>query len=143
MWLWINRTMIFLSIIFIFLITIANRKEIEQSFVLIPLYSFFEAKTQPEMYRTMFMNIILFFPLGLSIPFSIPDKKRTVLIVLCISLLLSSFIEITQYYCKIGRTEIDDIICNVFGGLLGTSAYVISKYKRLENSRDNEKSNFS
>ena len=42
--------------------------------VLMPFVGLIEAQTQPEMYRSMLMNVFLFVPFGLSMPHILPEK---------------------------------------------------------------------
>ena len=94
--------------------------------VLIPFKSFQEAKLQPEHYRSMLMNVFLFFPLGLSLPFSLPKNwKGKVLCTIMFAMLLSICIEFFQYRYALGTAEIDDVICNTFGCVVGSTAYVL------------------
>ena len=96
--------------------------------ILIPFHSFVEAKTQPEMYRSMLMNVFLFFPIGLSLPNILPKRwKHPVLISIGFAFSFSLGIEFLQYYYHLGRAEIDDVFCNTFGCAIGTLAYVIER----------------
>lgn len=93
---------------------------------LIPFITFENAKTQPELYRTMFMNVLLFMPFGLSLPFALNKKIwYSVCITALIGLGLSICVEVLQYVFSLGRCETDDIIMNVLGVLIGTSSFVI------------------
>lgn len=104
-------------------ITIFSRQE-SYDLVLIPFYSFVEAKIQPEMYRSMMMNVFLFFPLGLTLPYVLPQKcKKQVLFAILFGLLLSAGIEFSQFYFHLGRAEVDDVICNTLGCVIGTMGY--------------------
>lgn len=89
-----------------------------------PLRSFAAAKEQPELYRTMLMNVFLFLPLGLSLPFSLPIRHNaavTVLFAFC----LSAVIEALQYQYGLGLCEVDDVIMNTLGSWIGTWASLI------------------
>lgn len=68
-------------------------------------------------------NIFLFIPFGIFISHYI--KNKTFLPILFLSVLVSSSIEVTQ--SLIGRTlDIDDVILNTTGGLLGYFIYKVS-----------------
>lgn len=69
-----------------------------------------EGKTESIQY----INNILFF-----IPFGILFPKRKWLWVLVGALTFSCLIEVTQYCFNFGWAEIDDVICNVLGALIG------------------------
>lgn len=98
---------------------------------LIPFYLFKEAQIQPEIYRSMLMNVFLFFPAGLTLPFILPDSiSNKSLITVAILLVFSTAIEGTQYIFQLGIAEIDDIICNVLGAFLGTMSFQLSKWMK-------------
>ncbi len=68
-------------------------------------------------------NIVLFIPLGLYLQISSRNKKALHGVVLVG--VISLGVEITQYILGIGSADIDDIILNIFGGLLGIFIYRI------------------
>lgn len=73
-------------------------------------------------------NLLVFVPLGLLLPGLNPRFKYTWLTGLtCFS--LSSFIEIIQYVSNTRYSDIDDVILNTAGGLVGYLAYFL--FKRL------------
>lgn len=77
-------------------------------------------------------NLILFVPFGLLYPLLFPnysDWKKTLLI----SFLFTLFIEASQLVFNVGIFDIDDILENVFGSMLGFYLYVISSHQ-LKNS---------
>lgn len=111
----------------ILVVTISSRDNVSE-LVLQPFASFSEARIQPEMYRSMFMNLFLFFPWGLTLPYVFPGKwKRKVLITLFLTLAFSVLIEYLQYYYHLGRAETDDVICNTLGAFIGTLSYTLSR----------------
>lgn len=66
-------------------------------------------------------NVLIFFPLGLALPllWKKMDRPRAILVFF---LALSGIVEFIQYF--VGRSvDVDDIILNVLGGLLGFLAY--------------------
>lgn len=72
-------------------------------------------------------NILFFIPFGLWFPKKIMmssffrDKQRFT--VLTIGVLFSVFIEITQYITCRGLCEVDDVLCNGLGALIGFGLY--------------------
>ena len=117
--------------------TIYSRTESYQVPVFIPFHSFYEAKTQPEIYRTMLMNIFLFEPIGLSLPNILPKKAHPVAVTVIIAILFSVLIEAAQYCFCLGRCEIDDVIMNTLGAAVGGIAYKNRLRKVLERLRTN------
>lgn len=71
-------------------------------------------------------NIIFFIPFGLLHPV----KKCTVVFI--IALLFSIFIEATQYLLALGLCELDDVICNTLGAMIGFWICVgLTRVKRI------------
>lgn len=115
------------ALFLVLIMTVINRQSgsvREASFV--PFVTFINAQIEPELYRTMYMNMLLFLPLGLSLPFVIRKKMwyNTPVTVL-FALGLSACIEIVQYIFAIGKCEIDDVIMNTLGSVIGTAAFLI------------------
>lgn len=105
--------------------TVMSRSETPYGGVMLrPLESFRLAREENrEYYRTMLMNVFLFFPLGLTLPFGLAGRKRPVLLALGIGVLLSVGIETLQYVFTLGWAETDDVIMNALGVLLGGASY--------------------
>ena len=86
-----------------------------------------------ELWLQIIMNIAMYVPIGFALPGCLQtvDKlwKVIVLVLIC-----SVGIEAIQYIFSIGYAEVDDVINNVFGTLMGYALYVIfEKYcKKLK-----------
>ncbi len=114
-----------LSIVLILLFTVSGRKSGSYDISLIPFISFENAKTNTELYRSMFMNLLLFMPLGLCMPFALPKKvKIKGLLTIGAGMVLSIAIEAIQFFFSLGRCETDDVIMNTTGVIIGTSVYL-------------------
>ena len=93
---------------------------------LIPFISFFYAKKQPEFYRTLYMNMALFMPLGLSLPFALPEKVRhKVLLTVAAGFILSVSVEAFQFFFSAGRCETDDVLMNTLGAFVGATSFLL------------------
>lgn len=116
-----------ISIICILLRTVFLRSTLIDEVVLQPFITFVLAQQQPELYRTFFMNALLFFPLGLSMPYVLSKKpfKRNVFITIGFAAAFSAGIEFLQYYYHLGRCETDDVIANTLGASVGTLSYCL------------------
>ena len=73
-------------------------------------------------------NILFFIPFGIWFPkinlhISFFMDKRWLLILLT-GMFLSVFIEITQYITCRGLCELDDVLCNGFGSIIGYWVYI-------------------
>ena len=112
----------------ILMTTLSSRSNSVAELILVPLHSFLEAKTQPEIYRSMLMNVFLFFPLGLTLPFALPEKwNRKALLTIAFAFILSFVIEFLQFHYHLGRAETDDVICNTLGAAIGTLSYTLER----------------
>ena len=107
----------------IFYMTVYTRGESASEAVLIPFQSFQEAKIQPELYRSMLMNVFLFVPIGLSLPFVLGKGGISSVITVAVALSFSAVIEYLQYRYALGRCEVDDVIMNTLGALIGCLAH--------------------
>lgn len=118
-----------LSIVLILMMTVYKRSSADTARIsLIPFISFFNALEEVEIYRSMLMNVCLFLPLGLCLPFALSYKTRHNLIYTALStLILSVFVESMQYIFHMGLCETDDVIMNVLGALTGILSFVICK----------------
>ena len=106
--------------------TVGNR-EIE----LLPFYTINTITDNSEAVRMIVMNIILFFPLGLTMPIAlgrVKNTRRKWLLCIIVGLGISLSVEIIQYYFCIGIAETDDVICNTFGTLLGVMPNMLANY---------------
>jgi glycopeptide antibiotics resistance protein len=72
------------------------------------------------------MNVVVFAPVGLFLGFTFSELKwKGILVVaVCISLL----IEILQFILHRGFSELDDVMHNTIGCLLGYGAYKLARY---------------
>ncbi len=114
----------FLAYVFLILCnTILYREpSSERDYCLIPFWSYFASIQEPDLIAENILNFILFLPFGLLGWFSTKSIKLTVVICLC----FSGMIELCQFVFKIGFAEIDDIIHNTLGCLIGAAiAYAI------------------
>jgi len=92
----------------------------------VPFKEIFRFEIGSKMFlRNVLGNIILFLPYGFFLSYFV--KLRKVKYVFAFSLFVSVIVEIIQY--RIGRVfDIDDVILNVVGGLLGYYLYRLASY---------------
>ena len=91
---------------------------------LLPFHSYraVVAGENPELLRSNFMNAVLFYPAGLLGCDLLPggwSRKRRVFLIASPCVLLSLGIECLQYRFALGQAEVDDVIHNGLGALLG------------------------
>ena len=98
-----------------------------------PLWSYVEISQGKLIYVVEnMMNVLLFMPFGFLCGINIGRNKWR--FVILYSFLLSLSVEILQYIMKRGFSEVDDIIHNTLGGILGYGFYQIcsSWLKRIK-----------
>lgn len=104
----------------------------------IPFKEIFRYNVSSRLFiRNVLGNILLFVPFGLFVSHYIKNKKMYP--ILLISVLVSCSIEFAQ--TKIGRTaDIDDVILNTLGGVIGYFIYKFSDklIKKLPNFMKNQ-----
>lgn len=90
----------------------------------IPFHSYRSviAGENKEILRSNFMNVVLFYPAGLFacelLPQSWSLAKRVILVAVLFAL-VSAGIEFCQYHFALGQAEVDDVIHNALGALIG------------------------
>lgn len=75
-------------------------------------------------FDNLFGNVLAFMPLGILIPVSFPEIDRWWMILLH-SFWLSLCIELFQLVSHFGAFDVDDILLNTLGGLLGFFIFLI------------------
>ena len=89
----------------------------------VPFHSYTEvlAGGNREILRSSFMNVVLFYPAGLLLAAVLPKRWR-VLITVAVLGIFSLSIEIVQHALSLGRGEIDDVLHNTLGAVIGCLA---------------------
>lgn len=98
---------------------IENEKDGIRNINLIPFRSispYLRDITEPYAFKNIAANIVAFIPLGFFISNKNPKNVFKALII-CLGVILS--IELIQLFFKIGFFDVDDIILNFIGSLLG------------------------
>lgn len=129
-WKAVNFTLLLLSLGVILYAMVLDRASSQREAWLKPFEALRRAKEQPELYRSMLMNVFLFVPLGLTLSAALPERWRAGWRLLCTvaaGLAVSVLIESVQYFCMLGTAEADDVICNTLGAALGASQIFAQK----------------
>ncbi len=98
---------------------IENEKDGLRNINLIPFRTmspYLKNITEPYAFKNIIANILVFIPLGFFISNKNPKNVFKALII-CLGVILS--IELIQLFFKIGFFDVDDIILNFIGSLLG------------------------
>ena len=72
-------------------------------------------------FNNIFGNIVLFIPLGIYLQLFKKNKKAVVSFILVFA--ISLLVEIVQFSFGIGTADIDDVLLNCLGGIIGILAY--------------------
>lgn len=123
-WKAVNAALLVILLLAILYYTLLRRTpEAEKQLALKPFASLEAARLVDEIYRSLTMNILLFFPIGLFLPQLLPGKWKPwqkMLVTVAAGLVFSAGIETIQYLYKLGDAETDDTITNVIGTALGS-----------------------
>ena len=104
--------------------TVLNREPGAYESSWIPLHSYwlYFSGGNPEIYRSCFMNAVLFYPGGLLLAGLLPqrfrDRRGMLFAVVCFGL-FSLSIELCQHFLQLGTAEIDDVLHNTLGAAAG------------------------
>ena len=126
-----NLCLLVTSVFAVLYLTVFSRKVGTYDVVLVPFSALSEVKKEPERYRSMLMNVFLFFPLGMACANAFSDKmkmRRRVILAIVIGFALSTAVEYIQYRFSLGMAETDDVICNTLGALVGSLSVTLADY---------------
>lgn len=130
-----------ISIAAILASTILRREVRAEAFVpsMIPFDSYrkFLNGGNPELLRSCFMNAVLFYPAGLLSAVMLPGKWNPVARIMIIGIILtlmSTGIEYAQYAYALGQPEVDDVIHNALGAIIGSGIGCLITTTRSEDS---------
>lgn len=73
----------------------------------------------------LFGNIVCFTPFGLYLAVEMKNKKALILRVTFLTFLFSLCVETVQLYFRIGIFDVDDLMLNTLGGMVGGILYKI------------------
>lgn len=107
-------------------------EEVAERPVWFPFYSYYCVFTggNREILRSNLMNVLLFFPAGLFCCELLPDHwrgRKKIAFITVLFALISVSIEFCQYCFALGQAEVDDVIHNALGAMLGAWAGFVGK----------------
>ena len=107
-----------------------SHEEYEYQINFFTSYRWFFQYNGEQVLRQLLINFVMLMPVGFLLPVVIKAKHKY-LITMALSLLLTVFIETMQLITKCGSFEIDDIINNFIGAVIGMLIYALcSKFKK-------------
>lgn len=123
--LFLTALALFYALIMCWLLFYRNRYFLEgYNYNLVPFYTIkkyivhYDHFNFGTWFKNLFGNIVLFIPIGLFLPL-LNKKYRQAFILASASVLMITLVEVTQMLTRVGSFDIDDIILNTFGALLG------------------------
>lgn len=78
----------------------------------------------------VFGNVLIFVPFGYLVSFFFRKRRMVTLKAFLVSCVFSCVIEVTQLLTRVGSCDVDDIILNSVGGLLGSLLYFVFRHIR-------------
>ena len=81
--------------------------------------------------RNLFVNLILFLPMGMAIPVLCENRINRFWEFLIFIIITTFFVEIIQFFTMRGTADIDDIILNSIGGCIGYGIIQIKAIRKL------------
>lgn len=111
----------------------------EHSLNLEPLYSYkfvLKIYNSFDVFKQIVDNILVFIPFGLLLPasFNAKCRFRNYFLVVLAGFALSFCIEAVQYVYSIGFTEVDDLINNTWGCIVGCGIYALTDKIEMQGS---------
>lgn len=117
----------FLYIIVVLWIAIFSRSPVKREFIAEPFWGlrvyFTYGQVGLKIILQYLMNIIFFIPFG----FLFPWKKKGCVFLIVTSAIFSTFIEILQFIFCLGLSEIDDVVANTLGAIIGWFIFILLK----------------
>ena len=101
-----------------------SHEEYEYKINFFTSYRWFFEHNGEQVLRQLLINFVMLMPVGFLLPVVIKAKHKY-LITMALSLLLTVFIETMQLITKCGSFEVDDIINNFIGAVLGMLVYAL------------------
>lgn len=80
--------------------------------------------------RNIGVNILLFVPMGIALPILFNNFKKLWQVTL-ICFFVTALAETIQYIFNLGSFDIDDIILNTFGGIIGYAVFKIPFIEKI------------
>lgn len=112
-----------------------SHEEYEYQINFFTSYRWFFQYNGEQVLRQLLINLVMLMPVGFLLPVVI-NAKHKYLITMALSLLLTVFIETMQLITKCGSFEIDDIINNFVGAVIGMLIYMLLN-KIIQNRKGN------
>ena len=140
---YLNKKMLVLFILYLLIVsylTIFSREEGHSRAILLRFDQLREAIRikSLEPLQHLFLNAIMFVPLGVLFPLIRPSRLAKMTYVAALALMLSTIIEATQMFMTIGQCDIEDIAANTAGAVIGIILYKVGAAFYFRNRSDED-----
>ena len=137
----LNRSMLVLFVLYVLAVsyfTIFNREEGHSRAILLRFDSLQEAirSGSLEPLQHVWLNVVMFIPIGILFPLVRPSRLSNIFYVGTLGLMMSTIIETTQMFLKIGQCDVEDIIANTLGAIIGVVLF--KAYARFFRRNDDD-----
>ena len=88
-------------------------------------------------YPLLVENVLLFIPFGILMPLT-HFRMRSGKWVAISAVAVSAMIEVAQYVFRCGKTEVDDVILNCLGAMVGYGLFVLGSKGKKQKGADSE-----
>ena len=124
----LNLILMLVGLTIILLVTFVRRGSTVHQVILIPLRVLFGQKAPGDYWQVTIMNLVLYVPFACGLCF-IMGKKRLHPVgeTILICSILAFVAEALQYALGSGTAEVDDVLVNTLGALLGTVPYMLCR----------------
>ena len=124
----VNKLMVALFVVFLLVIgyiTLFSRDGTSSTKILFGFYKIQSAFTtgSVEPLGHVLQNIALFLPFGFCMAGCCPKKSDRILYVLVAGIVFTTSIESIQYVLRIGECDLEDLVANALGAVLGWGGY--------------------
>ena len=106
-------------------LTVFSRKEGSQSEILLEFDSF-EKAIKAQSFAPLehwLLNVAFFVPIGFLFVAIYPEKLNKVMLVIPLGLILSVLIETMQMVLRMGQCDLEDLVANTLGAVIGLVCY--------------------
>lgn len=76
-----------------------------------------------EPMKHILLNVAMFIPMGVMLPFVYPEKLNRWDMVIPLALMVTTLIETTQLLLRLGQADLTDIVANTLGAVVGFLGY--------------------
>ena len=90
-----------------------------------------------SMIMNLFGNILIFMPFGFFLPMA--SRFRSIFATTFGSFILSLAVEMFQFITKVGCFDVDDLLLNTVGGIIGHIIFIICAAKGRKNGQNKKK----